>query len=432
MRCPLKWVGLAMALLGILVVGSVNYAQLDRNKGVEAARFTIDGKETVRLKIYATLAEGKQIKVTIGQNEITFTWTAENAKDGLDTGYLEISGSEVLVQLLDVGAPNRCQIPVREIPKVEKWEDRRPFCQARPAYFTVTDLFISPSSPQVNQSVTIRAIIRNTGEEAGTKTVTLYIDGSLKDSRSLTLNAGQSDTVSFSYTFSSSGTYTVKVSTPDDSRSVSVSVQARPNPPMADFSCSPTQGRPPLTVRCSDRSSGEITSWLWDWGDGTTSSERNPSHTYTRSGRYQITLTVRGPGGESRKPFCCIEVLQTGDVKVTLIWSSKADLDLYVVDPNGCIVYFDNPTCPSGGRLDVDANANCEENVTTSPVENIFWPPGQAPRGEYKVFVHYYARCSGASSTESFTVRVLVDGTEQVFSGTIRVDELKLITTFRR
>jgi hypothetical protein len=116
MRCPLKWVGLAMALLGILVVGSVNYAQLDRNKGVEAARFTIDGKETVRLKIYATLAEGKQIKVTIGQNEITFTWTAENAKDGLDTGYLEISGSEVLVQLLDVGAPNRCQIPVREIP----------------------------------------------------------------------------------------------------------------------------------------------------------------------------------------------------------------------------------------------------------------------------------------------------------------------------
>jgi hypothetical protein len=228
MRCPLKWVGLAMALLGILVAGSVNYAQLDRNKGVEAARFTIDGKETVRLKIYATLAEGKQIRVTIGQNEITFTWTAENAKDGLDTGYLEISGSEVLVQLLDVGAPNRCQIPVREIPKVEKWEDRRPFCQARPAYFTVTDLFISPSSPQVNQSVTIRAIIRNTGEEAGTKTVTLYIDGSLKDSRSLTLNAGQSDTVSFSYTFSYSGTYTVKVSTPDDYRSTTVSVQARP------------------------------------------------------------------------------------------------------------------------------------------------------------------------------------------------------------
>lgn len=100
--------------------------------------------------------------------------------------------------------------------------------EARPAFFDVTDLTVSPGSPEVGQSVTIRATIKNTGETIGTKAVTLYIDGVQKDTRSLTLGAGQSDSISFSYSFSLSGTFTVKVSTPDDSRSTTVTVQARP------------------------------------------------------------------------------------------------------------------------------------------------------------------------------------------------------------
>lgn len=103
--------------------------------------------------------------------------------------------------------------------------------EARPGYFDVTGLSVSPSSPQVNQSVTIKATIKNSGEESATKTVTLYIEGSRKDSKSLTLSAGRSDTVSFSYTFSYSGTYTVKVSTPDDSKSTTVRVVEKPKRP---------------------------------------------------------------------------------------------------------------------------------------------------------------------------------------------------------
>jgi hypothetical protein len=43
-----------------------------------------------------------------------------------------------------------------------------------------------------------------------------------------------------------------------------------------------------------------------------------------------------------------------GDVKVTLTWDSTADLDLYVRDPDGTTISYQNTTSPSGGQLDVD------------------------------------------------------------------------------
>lgn len=67
---------------------------------------------------------------------------------------------------------------------------------------------------------------------------------------------------------------------------------------VADFSASPTRGTPPLRVQFTDKSIGEIDSWLWDFGDGKTSSKRNPSYTYMHAGRYTVSLTVSGPARE--------------------------------------------------------------------------------------------------------------------------------------
>jgi PKD repeat protein len=55
-----------------------------------------------------------------------------------------------------------------------------------------------------------------------------------------------------------------------------------------------TTGLAPLTVSFQDRSepADEIGQWLWDFGDGTTSSERDPVHTYTLPGSYTVTLTA--------------------------------------------------------------------------------------------------------------------------------------------
>ncbi|MCB2224869.1 MAG: hypothetical protein KQH83_11935 [Actinobacteria bacterium] len=113
--------------------------------------------------------------------------------------------------------------------------------------------------------------------------------------------------------------------------------------------------------------------------------------------------------------------LGTGDVQVTLLWDSAADLDLHVVDPDGDEIFFSNRRVDSGGELDVDANGNCEGEW--SPVENVYWPSGEAPRGAYRVAVHYFPHCD-APSPAAYTVVVTVDGAEaHRWEGTVGSDE---------
>jgi PKD repeat protein len=60
---------------------------------------------------------------------------------------------------------------------------------------------------------------------------------------------------------------------------------------------SPTVGNGETTVSFTDLSTGEITSWSWDFGDGNTNTLQNPSNNYSHDGLYTVTLTVTGPGG---------------------------------------------------------------------------------------------------------------------------------------
>lgn len=119
--------------------------------------------------------------------------------------------------------------------------------------------------------------------------------------------------------------------------------------------------------------------------------------------------------------------LGTGDIQVTLRWATTDDLDLAVVDPAGTTVAYYNPMAPSGGQLDVDANAGCFGSVTGTPIENIFWPPGEAPEGNYEVQVNLFQRCAGGGPI-SFEVRLLVQGEVQTLTGT--VDDGSPIETF--
>lgn len=50
-----------------------------------------------------------------------------------------------------------------------------------------------------------------------------------------------------------------------------------------------------------DQSVGQINSWKWDFGDGTTSHEPNPIHRYKETGKYVVVLWVEGPAGKSRR-----------------------------------------------------------------------------------------------------------------------------------
>ena len=68
--------------------------------------------------------------------------------------------------------------------------------------------------------------------------------------------------------------------------------------PVAAFSANVTQGHSPLTVRFIDESSNGINSWLWDFGDGGTSTLQNPLHTYASLGEYTVQLTVKNQYSE--------------------------------------------------------------------------------------------------------------------------------------
>ena len=67
--------------------------------------------------------------------------------------------------------------------------------------------------------------------------------------------------------------------------------------PMATFTANPTYGPFPLTVEFLDQSLGSPTSWLWDFGDGSTSTFMSPEHMYNATGSYTVTLRVSNAGG---------------------------------------------------------------------------------------------------------------------------------------
>jgi PKD repeat protein len=54
-------------------------------------------------------------------------------------------------------------------------------------------------------------------------------------------------------------------------------------------------------VAFEDLSVGKITSWKWDFGDGTVSTEQHPIHAYQKAGQFVVVLNIEGPAGSSRR-----------------------------------------------------------------------------------------------------------------------------------
>jgi PKD repeat protein len=71
--------------------------------------------------------------------------------------------------------------------------------------------------------------------------------------------------------------------------------------PVAGFTASPTSDIVPAIITFTDRSSGTPDTWLWDFGDGGSSTEQNPVHTYTVPGTYTVTMTATNAFGSSEK-----------------------------------------------------------------------------------------------------------------------------------
>jgi len=114
------------------------------------------------------------------------------------------------------------------------------------------------------------------------------------------------------------------------------------------FGAKPTQA--PGFVRFIDQSTGAIDTWFWDFGDGNTSTDQNPGHTYLNPGSYTVSLTVCNTAGcDTETKISFIVLSLTGSVS---IWRLNDDPLLgasirYGLGPNATFV----PRINVSGRI---------------------------------------------------------------------------------
>ena len=108
------------------------------------------------------------------------------------------------------------------------------------------------------------------------------------------------------HTYTKAGTYTIYITVTNAAGSTSggkgsyITVTGNSSTkPVAAFSASPTSGSTPLNVTFTDGSSGTPTSWSWSFGDGSSSTEKNPKHTYSTAGNYTVALTATNAAGSN-------------------------------------------------------------------------------------------------------------------------------------
>ena len=110
------------------------------------------------------------------------------------------------------------------------------------------------------------------------------------------------------HTYTTIGAYTIKLVVTNEGGSSSaqvgivIEIPDEPpiaEPPVASFLASRSSGTAPLPVIFTDTSIGSPSEWYWDFGDGTFSTDRHVSHTFTDGGTYEVTLSVSNDAGDS-------------------------------------------------------------------------------------------------------------------------------------
>jgi PKD repeat protein len=273
----------------------------------------------------------------------------------------------------------------------------------------------SPTIPMVGQTVTFDG------------SSSYDLDGSIA-SYSWTLTDGGATKsfsgVSFTYAYTNYGDSVVTLTVTDDlgaTGSASKTIHVNAINVVASISASPTSGYVPLTVSFSgsgsyDPDGGSITSYVWDFGDGSGGTGVSVSHTYSAAGTFTVRLTVTDDEGTTGSTTTQINVYsQPGYADFTFSPSKP-----YA----GESVTFDgSASTPSSGATITAYHwlvNNVEQATTSTPI----WTYTFSSTGSYNVGL-YIVDSSGYTSpttTKSATVieRPLADFT---YSGTLRAGE---------
>jgi len=107
------------------------------------------------------------------------------------------------------------------------------------------------------------------------------------------------------HTYTAVGSYAVSLGTTNSAGSNTTTMATYINvtnaltPPTSSFTANVQSGNAPLTVQFTDTSGNSPSGWQWAFGDGSQSTDQNPSHTYTMSGVYSVSLTAVNSGGHN-------------------------------------------------------------------------------------------------------------------------------------
>ncbi len=98
-----------------------------------------------------------------------------------------------------------------------------------------------------------------------------------------------------------------------------------------------------------------------------------------------------------------------GEVQVTLLWTTADDLDLYVTEPDGFVIYWDDVRSYVDGRLDIDNRGDEFCRAQEARAENVFWVEG-APHGTYTVETKNFIRFHECNQLVPAKIQVRVGG----------------------
>ena len=169
----------------------------------------------------------------------------------------------------------------------------------------------------------------------------------------------------------------------------------------ADFSAQPRTGQAPLNVRFTDESTGDIDTWRWDFGDGTTSDEQNPTHIYERAGRYTVSLEVTGARGidtDVKRSYIHVTELsgRVAEAEPAKFVTSYANIEPTEVLPNQAVRISINVgncgTATGSYRVVLNINGNFEDSqvISVSPgsSQRVVFDVTKITPGTYEVSIN--------------------------------------------
>ena len=198
--------------------------------------------------------------------------------------------------------------------------------------------------------------------------------------------------------------------------------------PTASFTASVDDAGVLSIINSSSDPEGDTLTYSWSLGDGNSSIDQIPTHTYTESDTYHIALTVTDPAGLHTMASQDVTVvvpdihdgeqpgtdpLPRGDLSFSLVWSwtdsfstEGPDIDIWVTDPTGGTLTTSRTEhsmgpSPLGGLIDFDDQGGTGPGDGGGP-ERVFWPTGASLDGTYAFGVRYY----DGNGTASYTISI--------------------------